>query len=322
MEYKDYYKILGVPKNADEETIKQAYRRLVRKYHPDVNPQNKQAEEKFKEINEAYEVLSDKAKRAKYDQLSAEWENISRIGQYQRRPTYEREFRFDFDDLGFSGYSDFFKTFFRDIGFDFETQQRNAKPQDLHYSVEITLEEAYSGTEKILEMQVPDICSTCKGSGIKGRNICPNCYGTGNIPISKRLEVKIPKGVQDGSKIRLRGQGQKGAYGEAGDIYLVVKIKPHPKFIKKNSDLYTDASVFYIDAILGGEIDIKSLDGKTVKLKIPPLTQNEQVFRLRGLGMPSIKGTTGDLYVKVKVKMPTKITPTQKKCFEEIRKEH
>lgn len=320
MEYRDYYKILGVSKGVTEEEIKSAYRKQVKQYHPDVNPNNKQAEEKFKEINEAYEVLSDKDKRAKYDRLGADWQNVSRASQYRRRPSRAEGLHFDFEDLKSSGYSDFFKTFFRNIGYDFDAEDYSPKGQDNYYEVVVTLDEAYFGTEKILELQENQICPTCQGRGVKGNKVCSVCYGEGMSHQSRKLQVKIPRGVQDGSKIRIGGEGQKVSRGKPGDLYLVIKIKPHHKFVKKNGDLHLETPLPFIDAILGSEIEVATLAEK-VKLKIPPHTQNEQVFRLKGLGMPKVgKSVSGDLYVKVKIQMPAKITPEMKKHFEEIKK--
>ena len=312
MEYKDYYQILGVGRDATEDEIKRAYRRLARKYHPDVNPGDKEAEERFKEINEAYEVLSDPEKRRKYDQLGAAWREWERMGGrpgdfdwsqwvsaapggqrvYVRYGTAE-----DLEDLfgGSSPFSDFFTQIFGGLGgapggFEFRTRPRRG--QDLEQEVEISLEEAYHGTTRLLQKD------------------------------GRRLQVKIPPGAYTGLRIRMAGEGGPGAAGgQPGDLYLRVRVAPHPRFERRGDDLYTTVPVDLYTAVLGGKVRVETLAGP-VMLTIPPGTQNGQTFRLRGKGMPKLrqKGQYGDLYARVEVRLPTRLTPRQRELFEELRR--
>ncbi|HHS97481.1 MAG TPA: J domain-containing protein [Chloroflexi bacterium] len=312
MEYKDYYQILGVSRDATEDEIKRAYRRLARKYHPDVNPGDKEAEERFKEINEAYEVLSDPEKRRKYDQLGAAWREWERMGGqpddfdwsqwvsaapggqrvYVRYGTAE-----DLEDLfgGSSPFSDFFTQIFGGLGGapgGFEFRARPRRGQDLEHEVEISLEEAYHGTTRLLQKD------------------------------GRRLQVKIPPGAYTGLRIRMAGEGGPGAAGgQPGDLYLRVRVAPHPRFERRGDDLYTTVPVDLYTAVLGGKVRVETLAGP-VMLTIPPGTQNGQTFRLRGKGMPKLrqKGQYGDLYARVEVRLPTRLTPRQRELFEELRR--
>ena len=298
MEYKDYYQLLGVPKSADEKEIKQAYRRLARKYHPDVNP-DKNGQEKFKEINEAYEVLSDTAKRKKYDTLGANWQQYE---QYQRgggqgpfqwgqyRTVTPEEFENIFGgggpgDLG--GFSDFFRTFF---GGDFGGGQVRSRPrrgQDIEQPVEISLEEAHQGTARMVQKD------------------------------GRRLEVKIPPGVRTGSKVRFAGEGMPGAAGP-GDLYLRVQVAEHPGFERRGDDLYNKVPVDLYTAILGGEVEVTTPKGRVI-LKIPPETQTGKTFRLGGQGMPKPDGKSfGDLYAEVRVVLPERLTSEERELFEKL----
>ncbi|MCS6846006.1 MAG: DnaJ domain-containing protein [Caldilineales bacterium] len=307
MEYRDYYKILGVDKNADEKEIKRAYRRLARQYHPDVNPGNKQAEERFKEINEAYEVLSDPEKRRKYDQLGANWQAYQRTGadpsgfdwsQWMAGGPGGSRVRVEVGDIedlfGESGFSDFFQAIFGGGGFRTATGAR-ARPQarrgrDVEQPVQITLEEAFHGTQRILS--------------IDGR----------------RLEVKIPPGVRTGSRVRVAGEGYPGAGdGPAGDLYLVVEVLPHPIFERDGDDLRCEVPISLTTAVLGGEVTVPTLTGRGV-LRIPEGTQPGQVFRLRGQGMPNLRNPNerGNLLVKVKVQLPEKLTEEQRRLFRQL----
>jgi len=311
MEYKDYYRILGVDKNADTKTIKRAYRRLARKYHPDVNPGDKVSEERFKEINEAYEVLSDPEKRRKYDQLGADYQRWQSMGGDPRGFDWSQWFaggqpaggrvHVQYGDLGdlfgdLGGFSDFFQAIFGGAGGRTQTSRRGGRTwayrgQDYEHPVEITLEEAFHGTQRVLE----------KEGG-------------------RRLTVKIPPGVKTGSKIRIAGEGGPGVGGGAqGDLFLKVKVLPHPIFERDGDDLRCEMPIDLYTALLGGEVVVHTLDGD-VRLKVPPETQSGQVFRLRGKGMPQLRNPQkrGDLYVKVQVQLPTKLSAKEKALVREL----
>jgi len=288
---KNYYNILGVNRSATEREIKQAYRKLARQHHPDVNPGDKSAEEKFKRINEAYEVLSDEKKRRKYDKYGDQWQHADQFEQQARQqPGWnfqrggggrvyfrEEEAGSIFDDLlrGFGG---------RAGG-----RPQPRKGRDLDFPLEVTLEEAYSGTTRTLSMAD-----------------------------GKRLEVKIPPGVKDGSRVRISGKGAEGYGGVKGDLYLVTSVKPHRLFHRHGDDLYVDVSVPLVVAMLGGEVKLTTPKGK-LSLKIPPETQNGRTFRLAGQGMPHLGDSSrGDLLAQVKVVLPTKLTDEEKELFRKL----
>ena len=294
MDYKDYYKILGVERNASEEEIRKAYRKLAMQYHPDRNPNDQQAEERFKEINEAYQVLNDPTKRAHYDRLGSDYSNWQRRGapgdfnwdQYGGFPGGVRVEYGDLDDLfggGAGGFSDFFRTIFgQGAGTGTRTRTRQ-QPQGYQQELEITLEEAFQGTTRVFESD------------------------------GKQKQVRIPAGVRTGSKVRVAGAGPNGL-----DLYLIVDVREDPRFERRGNDLHTTASVDVFTAILGGEADVETLSGK-VKLNVPAGTQPEQVFRLAGRGMPSLKNKDekGDLYVRLKVQIPKYLSPKQRELLEE-----
>lgn len=308
MDYKDYYKILGVGKNATDKEIKHAYRRLARKYHPDVNPSDKAAQEKFKEINEANDVLSDPEKRRKYDTLGANWQQYEQYqhaggqgpfqwggqGTHYRTVTPD-EFETIFggggsEDLG--GFSDFFRTFFGGsfAGTTTRAQTRAHRGQDIEQEVEISLEEAYRGSSRLVDKE------------------------------GRRLEIKIPPGVKTGSKIRYAGEGMPGTNGAAaGDLYLRIQVAPHPVYERKGDDLYAQVPIDLYTALLGGEAQVSTLKGQLV-LKIPPETQTGKVFRLAGQGMPKLnaQNSFGDLYAKVRVTLPEALTPAEREMFEKL----
>ncbi|HEY62919.1 MAG TPA: DnaJ domain-containing protein [Anaerolineae bacterium] len=315
MEYKDYYKILGVSRDADEKEIKKAFRKLARKYHPDMNPGDDSAEEKFKEINEAYEVLSDPEKRQKYNQFGTYYRQYQRAGgtpddfnwtnwqsqpggQYTYRTSSPEDLEQLFGQLG--GFSDFFETLFGGFGRQgqrtgFSRRSYKAQAQrgrDSEHKIQITLDESFRGTTRILQWE-------------DGR----------------KLEVKIPKGVKSGSKIRLKGQGESAPLGgAAGDLYLKVEVLPHPLYHRKGDDLSMTIPVDLYTAILGGEAEVPAID-KMVKLTIPPGTSNGKKFRLRGLGMPNLKNPSkrGDLFVTVDVRLPKHLSPKEKELFIQLR---
>jgi curved DNA-binding protein len=310
MEYKDYYNTLGVQKGASQDEIKKAYRKLARKYHPDVNPDDPNAEEKFKEINEAYQVLSDEDKRQKYDRFGSQWKQYQQTGgrpedfDWSRWATrgqpgtqYRTVSQEDLEQMfggGMGGFSDFFETLFGGMAGARTarrpgaraTRQAPRKGQDISHPVEITLSEAFHGTTRMLSFE-------------DGR----------------RIEAKIPAGVKTGSKIRLSGQGGQGARG-AGDLYLKVKVMPDAKFKRDGDDLRIDQPVDFFTALLGGEVEVSTVD-KTVKLTIPAGTDSGKTFRLKGLGMPVLGSPKkrGALYATVEVQVPKNLTDEQKEKF-------
>jgi len=282
---KDYYKILGVDRKATERELKQAYRRLARQHHPDVNPGDKSAEETFKQINEAYEVLSDKDNRQKYDKYGDQWQHAEQFEKAQRQQAQGR----DFGQGGrrvYYGEGDF-GSLFDDLlgGFRFDRgQAQPGRARSQEHPVEVTLEEAYRGTTRTL-----------------------------SFADGKRLEVKVPAGVRTGSRVRLAGKGARG-----GDLYLKVTVKPHPTFERRGDDLYVGVSVPLVMAMLGGEVQVATLKGK-VALKVPPETQNGRIFRLAGQGMPHLgKSSRGDLMARVRVVLPDKLSAEEKKLFKQL----
>jgi len=319
---KDYYQILGVSRNASEKEIKQAYRRLARKHHPDLNPGDKSAEAKFKEINAAYEVLSNPEKRKKYDQFGEQWEYADQFAKSGGQGRVRWDFgrggtTFEYGDL--SGFGDIFSSLFGDSGIG-SRMRGPRRGQDIESPIEVTLEEAYRGSTRVIQLQTGEPCTACGGTGRVGNRVCTICNGAGGKVIPKRLEVKIPAGVRDGSRIRIAGEGGTGlAGGSKGDLYLVAKVLPHKLFERKGDDLYTEVSVPLATAILGGEVRLPTLNGN-LSLKIPPETQNGKVFRMAGKGMPQLGNSKyGNMFAKVKVVLPTSLTEEEKKLFERLR---
>jgi curved DNA-binding protein len=303
MEYKDFYRILGVERSASQDEIKRAYRRLAREFHPDVRPDDRDAEERFKEINEAYQVLSDPQKRRQYDQLGASWSQWQRTGDARGGfDDFARQWfgqagqnvqYVDLNDLfGRGSLGDLLETLFgmgggRTRG----TRQRSGRGRDVEAPVELTLEEAFHGASRRLERT-------------DGRVVT----------------VKIPPGAHTGSRIRLAGQGEPGrAGGPPGDLYLNVTVKPHAAYRREGNDLHCDVDVDLYTAVLGGDVDMQTLNGG-VKLKIPPGTSGGKVFRLRGKGMPNPKnpGQRGDLYAVLRVQVPRRLSSRERQLFEEL----
>jgi molecular chaperone DnaJ len=318
---KDYYAILGVKRGASDKEMRQAYRRLARKLHPDVNPGDKAAEERFKEINAAYEVLSDADKRRKYDLYGDQWQYADQIEEAQRqgRPQWSRRSgpssggfqQFDLGDLGDLG-----EVFGGLFG---RGRARSRRGEDVQHSTEVTLEEAYHGTTRVLQLQTEEPCATCGGSGRLVGAVCHVCQGAGAIVRPKRLEVKIPAGVSDGSRVRVAGEGRPGRDGRRGDLYLVISVRPHGRFQRKGDDLHSEVEVPLLDALLGGEVEVPTLKGKAV-LKIPSPTQNGRVFRLAGMGMPKLGASAhGDLFVRVKVALPAELSPQERELLEKLK---
>ena len=356
---RDYYEILGVPRDATQEEIKRAYRRLIRKYHPDLNPNDPTAEERFKEIREAYEVLSDPKKRELYDRFGHAWRQFAegRAGAfaggeprggpfegYRRVIIAEGPEGFDFG----RAFGDLFDFFFGRERARREEQKRTA-PKDIEKEVELTLEEAAKGTKKTVVVQRHDRCSACGGEGgtvytcpdcggtgsergfggfFTLGGPCPRCGGTGRVRTydcrtcggtgtvlkTRRIEVNIPPGVDDGSKVRVKGEGENG-----GDLYLKVKLRPHPLFERKGDDLYLDLPLTFAEAALGTEVSVPTLTGGRVKVKVPPGTQGGQLLRLSGLGMPRLKGGgRGDLYLRVRIAVPKSLSKEERRLIERL----
>jgi curved DNA-binding protein len=307
VEYKDYYKTLGVSKSSSAEEIKKAYRKLARQHHPDVN-KKPEAEKRFKEINEANEVLSDPEKRKRYDTVGPDWARFQNGGARQQPGGFQWVYTGQPGADPFNGeaggFSDFFRTLFGEGQADSDTgslfgrsgatrRRRSPVGADVEHEVEITLPEAYKGTERMLELRIPD--------------------GT-----TRRLSVKIPAGVKDGQRIRLAGQGAPGGSGgPSGDLFLRVRVRPHPVFQRDVDDLRMDLPVALHEALLGAEVTVPTLKGR-VSLRIPAETQNGRVIRLAGQGMPRATGGNGDLYVTVKVVLPTKLTEKERELMTEL----
>lgn len=333
MEYKDYYATLGVPRTASEKEIKAAYRKLARQYHPDVNKDPK-ATERFKTINEAYEVLSDSKKRTRYDQLGSDWERIGREQEFARQ--YQRGR--GATSAEFENFSDFFQTFFGGEGglggFDIggAAQRTAARGEDIEHPIEISLEDAARGTQRTIETEIPETCPTCGGSGFvarkqenRGRTVmhsvtCPTCHGQGVIASRRQIQVTIPAGVTEGSRVRVRGEGQRGS-GQHGDLFLRIHLLPHPKFAAKGRDLYMTVPAFDDQAVLGDVVPIMTLTDQQLQLTIPPGSQAGRVFRLKGKGLPGLKGgLPGDLYATLEVRVPQRLTPEVREEYERLRR--
>ena len=326
MNYKDYYEVLGVPKDAAEKDIKSAYRKLARKWHPDANPNDvKAAEERFKEIQEAYEVLGDPEKRKKYDVLGSDWQRAAHQAEQQRRyRNAQAEAPFGFEQFGGasepSGFSDFFDMFFSGVG----RRQTASRPfaqrgGDLETSLELTLREAFEGGSKSISLQIEDACPRCGGSGVIGGDICPVCHGTGRVIATKKFDVTIPRGVRTGQRIRLAGQGGSGAGGgPRGDLFLVVEVEDDSRFTRKGDDLYFDLPVSIYDLVLGGDVRVPTMTGD-VTMTIPPGTQSNKLLRLGGKGMPKPRGGgAGDEYVRLIGTLPTDLSDRERKLFREL----
>ncbi|EDM48350.1 molecular chaperone DnaJ [Marinobacter algicola] len=345
MAKRDYYEILGVSREADEKEIKRAYRKLAMKYHPDRNPDDEDADHKFKEASEAYEILSDSSKRAAYDQFGHAGVDGSAGG--------------GFGGGGGASFSDIFGDVFGDI-FGGGRGGRNTRGADLRYTLELDLEEAVKG--KTVQIRIPghtecntcdgtgaekgsrpeacgtcngmgqvrmqqgfftvqQACPTCRGEGKIIKNPCKSCHGAGRVQEEKTLSVKVPPGVDTGDRIRLSGEGEMGVQGgPPGDLYVQVAVREHSIFTRDGRNLYCEVPISIVDASLGGELEVPTLDGR-VKLKIPPETQTGKLFRLRNKGVSPVRGgPAGDLLCRVMVETPVNLTKRQKELLEEFQK--
>lgn len=361
MSKRDYYETLGVSKEADDKDIKKAYRKLAMKYHPDKNAGDKESEEKFKEINEAYQVLSDPQKRRAYDQFGHAGVDGGGFGQ----GGYGQGF-----GGGFGGFEDIFGDVFGDMfggGFGGSARRRNApqKGNDIRYDARIKFEEAAFGVDREIKIDRQEECEVCGGSGAKpgtSRKTCPtcggsgeiktykdtmfgrmvsattchtcrgegtiveqpceNCQGRGRVRKTKKIEIKIPAGVDDGSVIKLSGEGEPGLRGgPRGDLYVAISVEPHELFKRDGYDIYYDIPITFVQAALGDEIEVPTLDGK-VKYKVAEGTQSGTVFRLKGKGVPHLRtGARGDQYVKVVVEVPRSLSEKQKEILRDFAKE-
>src|SRR6476620_9617083 len=324
VQFRDYYETLGVPKTASDDEIRKAFRKLARKYHPDLNPSDKVAETKFKEINEANEVLGDSEKRRKYDELGANWRMYEQAGAAGGQGAPGAGWNVNFGQ-GFPGggagggfrtmteddmremfgesdpFSDFFHTFFGgSAGAEEGRRARGGRGRgprqgrDVEQEIELPLEDAFNGTTRRLSIKHDGHART--------------------------VDVRIPAGVGDGSRVRISGEGEQGSGGaKAGDLYLRIRLASHPKFERKGKDLYTKVHIPLTTAVLGGEAEVPTLAGKALRLKVPATTQNGQRFRLKGHGMPTAnRPDTGDLYATVEVQLPKTLSPEQRKHFEAL----
>ena len=359
---KDYYKILGVSRNASQEEIKQAYRKLALKWHPDRNPDNrKEAEERFKEISEAYEVLSDPEKRKIYDAYGydAARQSFGSGGFQWSNFTHFEDLQDIFNGFGID---DILRGFgFGDV-FDYRRGGRSSRPRrgrDQEVQVTISLEDAYKGIEKTINVQRYETCSVCNGSGAApgsapivcpqcgGKGVitrsagffamqttcprcggvgqvinkpCPNCSGAGYAPVTRRIKVKIPAGIEDGTHLRLAGEGEQVKGGRPGNLYVLVRIAPHPIFERRDKDIYVKQKISMYQAALGCEVEVPTLSGKA-KVKVPPGTQPGAKLRLKGKGMPNVRGgSPGDQYVEIVVEIPKSLSSKEKELLREIAK--
>lgn len=343
---KDYYEILGVSKNASEKEIKDAYRRLARKYHPDANPGNKEAEEKFKEVSQAYEVLSDKKKRAEYDRQRDFYASFGQSG-------YQGGFKYNFSPFDFSP-SDLFSDF-SFFGTGWSPTNQTSKGADLQYRLTISFKESLTGTQKTIRYQKPAACSSCGGTGAQAgtakktcpvcqgtrviaqnqgvfslTRTCPHCGGRGTV-IEKpcltchgsglqtklqELNIRIPPGVKDGTRLKFKGQGEASQEGGSpGDLYIIAKVEPHPIFKREGNNVLLDLPITYTEAALGKTVKIPTPKGR-ISLKIPPGTQSGRVFRVAGYGAPFISGHgQGDLLVKVHIQVPKKLSAEERELL-------
>jgi molecular chaperone DnaJ len=340
VQFKDYYDVLGVERAADDSAIRSAYRTLARKLHPDVNRDDPDAEDRFKEVNEAYEVLSDAEKRRMYDRFGRDWQRYRDAGftgesgprpgpgrddfatwftgNAQPGPTGESNGRFsDFFDLLFGNAADRRSQ-------SFQRQARPLRGEDSELEVDVSLDEAFSGTTRRVTLATPTPCKTCGGSGLARGTTCPTCDGSGQVATRRTIEVNIPPGVRTGSRVRAAGQGAAGRNGGPnGDVYLRIRMRDDARFTRNGDDLSTTVDVPLYTALLGGEVIVPTPTGR-VALTIPAETQNGRTFRLRGKGMPRLGGQSrdadrGDLLVTAALRIPTNLTDQERALLRDLR---
>jgi molecular chaperone DnaJ len=348
---RDYYNTLGIERHASDDDIKKAYRKLARQYHPDLqtgDQQKKSAEEKFKEINEAYEILSDQDKRRRYD-------------MFGHAGTEQGPGGFEGFDFGGGGFGDVFNDIFEDFFGGGRGQSRTERGHDLQYNLEVTFEEAVFGKEAKLKIPRWETCQDCRGSGARSATsikACPTCKGAGQLrfqqgffsvsrpcgqcngagqiisepcPVchgrqrlqkERTLSVHIPAGIESGMRLRLQNEGEHGVNGgPPGDLYVAVTVKPHPLFSRKGNDIVCDLPIHFVTATLGGKVEVLTLKGKTI-IKVPPGTQQGKILRLKGLGVPSLKShQTGDQIYNIRIEVPTKLSQRQKELLAEFARE-
>lgn len=326
---RDYYQILGVPRNASADDIKKAFRRLARQYHPDLHVGAKKAEmeKKFKELNEAQEVLSDPEKRKQYDQYGAGWEQaqtFNKARQQSRPGGFSGPWGFE-QGSGGQGtggsdhFSDFFENLFGSRGRSAHRDSDSGPPgDDLETDVQLALREVLTGVMKRVNLREPQTCSTCVGTGsLRGRS-CTICQGTGVTTEYKTIEVRIPAGVQDGTRVRVAGKGQPGAYGgKRGDLYLHVTILPDPIFRRQGSDLHATLPIYPWEAVLGADVTAPTLV-EPVKVKVPAGSKADGKLRLKGKGLPSAAGGHGDLFLTLQIVMPSNVTDEERVLYERL----
>jgi curved DNA-binding protein len=325
VKFKDYYEVLGVKRDAAEDQIRQAYRKLARKHHPDVNPGDKASEDKFKEINEAYEVLSDPEKRKRYDSFGANWKDGA---EFTPPPGWGRvnvEYG-DFEEvLGGSGFSDFFEMLFgggrsSDKGTRGRTRPRarTARGQDAEAEMEISLEDAHRGGVHKVTIQSARACPTCNGTGQARGVVCTTCRGSGQVLNPRTIDVNIPPGAREGSVIKLARQGGQGAGGgEPGDLFVKLRIRPHPVFTVSGDDITAEVAIAPWEAVLGAKIEVPTIEGKA-EMTVPAGAQGGQRMRMRGQGLNRRAGGRGDEYVKLKLVVPTHPSDREKELYKEM----
>jgi DnaJ-class molecular chaperone len=330
VKYRDYYDIMGISRDSSQDQVRKRYRELARKYHPDVNPGNKSAEEKFKDLQEAYAVLSDPKKRKRYDQLGSDWQQ----GADFTPPPGWGSGRVEFSDLGdlgdifgsSGGFSEFFQSMFGNLGGGFRagrsaTGSRSSRGSDIEAEIELSLEDVHRGTQPTITLQTYSVCPGCRGRGIQGRKRCPQCQGNGQIVKPKSMTVKISPGARNNSVVRLSGKGTRTSpSGKAGDLYLRIKIRPHPRFkIVANNDLQIDLPITPWEAALGFKTPVPTLDG-SVEVVIPPGTQGGTRLRLKGQGLRIRSGGRGDQYVRIRIVLPTSLSREERQLFQQLAK--